>query len=139
MVGRSVRGVKGSQMMCVNHPDVPHKCKGLCNACYQRSQSTLGGTRKSNLKFFYSLTVEEFEAIYSYQNGACAACRSPFTEAKMEKPHVDHDHSCCAGLRSCGNCVRGLLCGRCNMVAGWSKDSPDLVQDVADYLRRTRS
>jgi len=24
--------------------------------------------------------------------------------------HIDHDHACCPGKRSCGKCVRGALC-----------------------------
>jgi hypothetical protein len=32
--------------------------------------------------------------------------------------NVDHDHRCCPGERSCGKCVRGLLCRTCNRIEG---------------------
>ena len=32
--------------------------------------------------------------------------------------YVDHDHGCCPGESSCGHCVRGVLCVRCNLIIG---------------------
>jgi hypothetical protein len=47
---------------------------------------------------------------------------------------VDHDHACCPGPYTCGRCVRGVLCGRCNTVLGKVGDSPALLRSLADYL-----
>jgi hypothetical protein len=50
-------------------------------------------------------------------------------------PAIDHDHRCCpTSAKSCGQCVRGLLCGRCNAAAGLLKDSPDRAVSLARYL-----
>jgi len=48
---------------------------------------------------------------------------------------VDHDHACCTGGTSCGECVRGFLCGRCNIALGHIADNPDTAQAMATYLR----
>jgi hypothetical protein len=58
----------------------------------------------------YNITWQEGEALYAKQSGMCALCDKPLDG----KFHVDHDHRCCPGDRSCGKCVRGLLCGICN-------------------------
>lgn len=50
---------------------------------------------------------------------------------------VDHDHSCCpAGQRSCGKCVRGLICRGCNAAAGQLYDNPNAARSLAAYLDR---
>jgi len=40
----------------------------------------------------------------------CNIC-GEFTERHLQ---IDHDHNCCNGVRSCGKCVRGIVCNRCN-------------------------
>lgn len=47
---------------------------------------------------------------------------------------VDHDHSCCSGVRTCGECVRGTLCTPCNMALGGFRDSIDLLRRAVEYL-----
>jgi hypothetical protein len=49
---------------------------------------------------------------------------------------VDHDHNCCAGEKSCGQCVRGLICSTCNTAAGLMRDDPRLARSLADYMER---
>jgi hypothetical protein len=44
-------------------------------------------------------------------------CRTPFEQGQLI--HVDHDHACCREKnRSCGECLRGLLCHACNIALG---------------------
>lgn len=48
---------------------------------------------------------------------------------------VDHDHACCPTIVSkCGKCIRGLMCSRCNSVAGMLGESADLAASLAAYL-----
>jgi hypothetical protein len=65
----------------------------------------------------YGLTEEQFDLILTAQNYACAMCREPFQAG--QRVHVDHDHACCSRKnRSCGACLRGLLCHTCNIALG---------------------
>ncbi|MFB7178476.1 endonuclease domain-containing protein [Streptomyces sp. NPDC056257] len=70
------------------------------------------------------------------QGNCCAVCRSGFTEG--DRPHIDHDHSCCPGKKPCGKCVRGLLCGRCNTGLGQFKDSMTFLRAAISYLESFR-
>ena len=63
------------------------------------------------------LTPEQFAQLLEAQGYACAMGREPFEEDQLI--YIDHDHSCCPGERSCGKCVRGLLCLTCNIALGY--------------------
>lgn len=91
--------------------------------------------RKSALKHRYQMTLEEFETLFARQGGLCAACSGALTSGRGT--NVDHDHDCCPG-RSCGKCVRGLLCRACNHTLGHSKDDPARLRACAAYLEATR-
>jgi hypothetical protein len=63
----------------------------------------------------YGLTQEQFRQLLESQDYRCAMCHDPFDKTVC----VDHDHSCCPDeKRSCGRCVRGLLCRACNTALG---------------------
>jgi hypothetical protein len=76
--------------------------------------------KKSNRKYrmaSYGLTQEDFDLLLKLQDYGCAMCCEPFEEGQLI--HVDHDHACCRGKnRSCGECIRGLLCHTCNIALG---------------------
>lgn len=42
----------------------------------------------------------------------------------------------CPGKSSCGQCVRALLCHRCNLAIGGFSDNPDLLRAAISYLER---
>jgi hypothetical protein len=81
----------------------------------------------------YRVTPEHYSALLEAQGGVCAVCELP--DATGKDLAVDHDHGCCPVPRSCGNCVRGLLCSRCNLGIGRFGDDPDRVQAAVEYLR----
>ena len=68
------------------------------------------------------------------QGHKCAICAAPFDPER--RLGVDHDHGCCDGRDSCGECVRGLLCGRCNLGLEQFRDDPSRLRSAADYLDR---
>lgn len=47
---------------------------------------------------------------------------------------IDHDHTCCVGDYSCGECVRGLICQTCNFLIGQAHDNPAVLRAAAEYL-----
>lgn len=81
----------------------------------------------------YNLGRGRFEEMLAAQGGVCAICGTDEPGGRGAF-HVDHDHACCDGPRSCGDCVRGLLCTLCNMGLERFKDNPSLLQAAARYL-----
>lgn len=92
---------------------------------------------RANSLRYYNLTLEQFDALFASQGSACAICQT--TEPNWKGHwHIDHDHACCPGNRSCGACVRGVLCMRCNVALGHLGDDPDVLRRAAEYLGRKR-
>ena len=82
----------------------------------QSPESQKKTLRKSRLTA-YGLTQAQFDLLLDAQVYSCGMCYQPFAEGQLI--HVDHDHACCnEKLRSCGKCVRGLLCITCNIALG---------------------
>lgn len=68
----------------------------------------------------------------------CELCNKPFAvNSKGRKQAViDHSHACCKGEASCGRCVRGILCQRCNHSIASVEAVDDIGLDVVlRYLR----
>jgi hypothetical protein len=83
----------------------------------------------------YHLSREDFDQMLADQNHQCATCHTPINDSC----HIDHDHACCPGQKSCGKCVRGLLCRSCNVALGCAKDDPATLRALANYLEKTSS
>jgi hypothetical protein len=89
--------------------------------------------REHTLKERYGISPIRLSEMVESQGGGCAICQSRFTSDKTT--HIDHDHSCCPGKKSCGACVRGILCHRCNLALGMMRDDPARLEAAAAYLR----
>jgi Recombination endonuclease VII len=95
----------------------------------------------------YRMTIAQYDALLAFQGGVCAICRrletataagrkvkGRKTKSKVIRLSVDHDHNCCPGDKSCGKCIRGLLCRACNSGIGHLRDSPAVLSAALHYL-----
>lgn len=89
--------------------------------------------KRYNLKYTYNLSLEKYNEMIE---DGCYVCKGKGDITL----HVDHDHNCCSGSRSCGDCVRGILCHRCNVAVdkyeqGILRDNYPLLNEIATYLK----
>lgn len=86
----------------------------------------------------YNITVEWYQKQLIQQGGVCAICKRPETRVdssgRIHRLSVDHDHACCADQKSCGKCVRGLICSNCNHALGNVYDDVETLLAMVDYL-----
>lgn len=98
--------------------------------------------RRWHMRNRYGISPEEKMLLWAYQNGLCAICYNPIPNALNEEgrdmAYVDHDHRCCSGDKSCGKCIRGLLCRSCNAGLGHFRDNVDMLMNAIDYLVESR-
>lgn len=90
--------------------------------------------RRKALLAVYGLTPESYDAMMTAQNGVCAICGLEEMKHHSKFLKIDHDRSCCSGHRSCGKCVRGLLCSNCNRGLGMFADDPRTLRAAIEYL-----
>lgn len=83
----------------------------------------------------YGMSLETYDLLLEAQGGGCAICGSPAI-ADERRLSVDHDHACCSGALSCGNCTRGLLCPDCNRGLGLFRDNVKFLTAATAYLSR---
>lgn len=69
----------------------------------------------------YGTTIEWYTKKLIEQNGLCAICgHLSHHHGKLQRLQVDHNHKCCdLKTKSCGKCLRGLLCANCNMLLSY--------------------
>lgn len=103
-----------------------------CNSC----KSVKGNELKRDNR--YGFTPGEYDAMFILQQGLCAICHRPekaiTRSGRSYKLVVDHDHGCCPGEKSCGKCVRGLICRNCNVLLGMAEDSIAVLRNAMNYI-----
>lgn len=112
---------------------VPLYCSKKCGQIARRKDSE--AERLYKLRNKYGLTVEQLDELLESQDGKCAICGvSGPDAARWNNLVVDHDHTCCPGKKTCGKCVRGLLCSNCNCAIGLLGDNPETLMSAVAYL-----
>lgn len=98
-----------------------------CKRCYRENQ----WLRK------FGISPDQYAAMLKAQGGGCAVCGEQCSSGKALA--IDHDHSCCPGQRTCGKCVRGLLCQRCNLGIGMFGEDPQRLWTAMVYVAKART
>lgn len=102
----------------------------------ERIKNNPGMLRERELKRRFGLTLDAFADLLREQNYRCAACGTTEPGGYYNQWTVDHDHACCAGRKTCGSCIRGILCVVCNVTLGNSRDDAERLMGLAKYLDR---
>lgn len=117
------------------YPSYPTKCKVCVRAASARwaKRNPKKASQYTRLHK-YGLTQGQYDDLIVAQDGRCAICGTTEPGGRGSW-HIDHDHNCCPGDgKTCGQCVRGLLCVSCNWGLGHFKDDPKVLLEAADYL-----
>lgn len=103
-----------------------HSYSRMCKPCaYKKHKKYLQEFplkwKNTRLKFFYGITLDQFDQMTKEQNGVCPIC--------LKIPEVlcvDHSHK--------SGQVRGLICHKCNMLLGGVDDNPITLARASEYL-----
>lgn len=100
--------------------------------CTRKSQTRGICGAHNSMAWRFNLHTDDLVSIL--RRGKCDACGGT---AKLS---IDHDHSCCpeAG-RSCGKCIRGLLCHNCNVALGMLANDPARIASLLVYAEAGHS
>lgn len=106
-----------------------------CQPCRykRRLEQNPNFLREKDLKKKYKMSLDAYFEMLKSQGGVCAICGvKPSTKYLA----VDHDHNCCDSEKTCGNCIRGLLCNKCNHGIGQFNDNTEKLQKAIEYLKK---
>ncbi len=83
--------------------------------------------RTKLLKNKFNLTHEEYEQLHHNQNGLCAICGE---NEMVDGRHLAVDHNHQTGK------IRGLLCGRCNLMIGRIEKDMEITKKMLEYVKK---
>ncbi|CAO0836124.1 Recombination endonuclease VII OS=Streptomyces microflavus OX=1919 GN=Smic_81080 PE=4 SV=1 [Streptomyces microflavus] len=120
------------------HSDVPESQPGSTEHRIRQAAEWKAANSEraldADLKRLFGITLGDFNRMVAEQGNVCAICDKP--QAGDRRLSIDHDRACCPGSRSCGMCVRQLLCNLCNTGLGLFRESPDLMDRAKAYILR---
>lgn len=98
---------------------------------YRESQKYRDNLKNCRYKYKYGISLDDYNFFLEKQNYVCAICFCPETDkgAHKEIKTLSVDH--CHGTGK----VRGLLCNKCNIMLGCSKDNTQVLLNAIKYLK----
>lgn len=102
--------------------------------------------RARHIMLRYKMTMEQYE---QFAKDGCEICAKG--HLAWRKLHIDHDHNCCPvekndknqaiHYRTCGLCIRGPLCDKCNgavglFEAGMMRDDYPNRNKIVNYIAK---
>ena len=124
--------------VCNSKHDHPNRL-GVCSDCYCIMPRFIWDSFNRH-KVPLDLVLSFAETLACEICGADLTVRALDSKKRLRPVHaVDHDHGCCPGGLSCGKCIRGILCRKCNVAIGYLNDDPTLARAAADYLKPKES
>lgn len=122
-------GLKRRVLICkVEGCSFPVVFRGYCEEHKHKAPNKRTEMHKYLVNKF-DITIDDYEKMYSEQNGVCAICGQPEVRrynGNIINLAVDHCHE--TGK------VRGLLCSMCNLSLGGFNDSLKLLKSAINYL-----
>lgn len=106
-----------------SHAKTRDKLQHMCKTCFSSA------TKQRQ----YKRSPTDLSRMLEAQDYKCAICG----EALQGRYFIDHDHACCPDRKqTCGECIRGLLCGACNLGLGAFKDNVQSLKNAIRYIER---
>lgn len=102
-----------------------HTCKVCIKEAVAKHRQNNPRSKHTWAKWTYNIDAETYDAM---MERGCDVCGS------KSQLSIDHDHGCCPGKRSCGECVRGVLCRDCNWAEGLLGSDVSRIMALAAYL-----
>ncbi len=120
--------------------DQIHRYRKECKDCFNKGQrkrhkdnprSWEKTRRTCYLRWRFGITQEDYNEMFSRQNGVCAICGQPETamrKGKLIHLAIDHDHKT--------GTVRELLCSKCNKALGLLDEDEDRCRSMVAYIQK---
>lgn len=122
---------------CISSRNEERRAKGLSKvkALYWKDPKAIKRRR-------LTLTLKKAGLSIDWYDSQPKECRICGTEDPgLHGWNIDHDHRCCGygNRKGCSKCIRGLLCGNCNLALGLFQDNPEILRKAIDYLEKSTS
>ena len=121
-----------------DYPENKLKDQQRSNEWYRKNKDKVSQYRKNRrkdqdvwyrIKYTHKIDENTYMQILNSQDSVCALCK------QNKKLYIDHDHSCCPTENTCGKCIRGLICQKCNMMMHYIDECSDLFEAAFKYAK----